>query len=260
VVYPGRVIVPGEKDHAIVECVQRRLVELSCGPTDAWGVFGPRTRASVKLFQVRHVDGRGIPLSQDGKVGPLTWQALFGPDAVVTRSQAATPFLEAVLDVAGREEPVREQPPYSNSGPRVDEYLRRAGVPLRLPAAQKPWCCAFVYWCFDEAASAQGRANPMVRTAGCLEHWRAALSAGVRCIRAAQSRRDPSLIRPGMVFIIDHGGGKGHTGFVTSVNGGLLHTIEGNTDGSATRDGGGVYRLVRQAAAINRGFVDYSNV
>jgi len=34
--------------------------------------------ASVKLFQARNVDSEGNPPKQDGKVGPLTWAALFG--------------------------------------------------------------------------------------------------------------------------------------------------------------------------------------
>lgn len=63
-----------------------------------------------------------------------------------------------------------------------------------------------------------------------------------------------------MVFIMDYGKGMGYTGFVERAAGGLLRTIEGNTDTSRTREGGGVYRLVRKVAEINKGFIDYSGV
>ena len=51
--------------------------------------------------------------------------------------------------------------------------------------------------------------------------------------------------------------GMGHTGFVERVEGGYLHTIEGNTDASQTREGGGVYRLTRKVGSINKGFIGY---
>ena len=63
-----------------------------------------------------------------------------------------------------------------------------------------------------------------------------------------------------MVFIMDFGGGAGHTGLVESVSGGLVTTIEGNTDASMTREGGGVYRLHRKVGDINKGFIDYAGL
>jgi peptidoglycan hydrolase-like protein with peptidoglycan-binding domain len=257
--YPGRSIKDGEQDKTIVRAIQTRLNELGCGPLDAKGDFGPKTKASVKLFQARNVDADGRPLKQDGQVGSLTWAALFGPDTVPVATQVASPLLAAVLSTAASQVGVLEQPKNSNSGPQVDAYLRRAGVPLNLPATQKPWCCAFVHWCFDEAARAQGRANVMVRTGGCLDHWNRAGAQGTPRIAASKAVNDPSLVQPGMIFIMDHGEGRGHTGLVEQVAGGMLHTIEGNTDASLTREGGGVYRLKRKIADINKGFIDYGS-
>lgn len=255
--YPGRVIKQGESDKAVVRAIQDRLNEVGCGPLDAKGAFGLRTKASVRLFQARNVDAQGRPLVQDGKVGSLTWAALFGHDAVPTATEAKTPLLAAVLRAAAGQVGVLEQPKDSNSGPEVDEFLKRAGVPLTLPATKKPWCCAFVYWCFDETARALGRSNIMVRTAGCLDHWNQAPSRGARRVGARAAIDNPSLVNPGMVFIMDHGEGRGHTGFIESVSGGILHTIEGNTDASRTREGGGVYRLTRKVGEINKGYIDY---
>lgn len=255
--YPRRVIKIRESDKAIVVALQQQLVARGCAPVDDVGVFGPQTEASVKFFQARNVDGEGRPLKQDGEVGSLTWAALFGDETVPERTTAPSPLLKAVLEKAASQVGVLEQPKNSNSGRAVNEYLRRVGVPIELPAEQKPWCCAFVYWCFDEAARAAGGSNPMVRTAGCLDHWSRAESHHARRIAASRAVDDPALVAPGMIFVIDYGAGRGHTGLVEQVAGGILHTIEGNTDASRTREGGGVYRLARKTVDVNTGFIDY---
>jgi hypothetical protein len=259
VTYPGHVVAAGEPDKRIVNAIQRELDARGCGPLDPGGVFGVETTASVKLFQARNVDSAGVALKQDGKVGPLTWAALFGRESLVIVTEPTSPFLGAVLSEASTQVGVLENPKNSNSGPEVNAYLQRAGVSLSLPANKKPWCCAFVYWCFDETANAEKRSNPMMKTAGCIAHWNGAVSRGARRIVANQAVDDPSLVRPGMIFIIDYGGDRGHTGLIERVGGGLLFTIEGNTDGSRTREGGGVYRLTRKLAEINTGFIDYGS-
>lgn len=261
--YPGRVIKVGEKDAVIVRALKQRLNQALCLEVTSQRLdpgepeFGPKTKRTVQLFQARHVDAEGRPLRQDGEVGALTWAALFGDETVAVSDEAGSPFLAQVLTIAAGEEAmhVREKPVNSNRGPEVEQYQKRAGA-----SAGDPWCCAFVYWCFDEAAQALGRANPMVKTAGCLDHWNRAKAKGARRIMASEAKNNPGLVAPGMVFIMDHGEGKGHTGLVESVNGGLLTTIEGNTDASKTREGGGVYRLVRKVGEINKGFIDYEGV
>ncbi len=97
----------------------------------------------------------------------------------------------------------------------------------------------------------------MVRTAGCLDHWQRATSRGATRITRARAIANPALLAPGTIFIMDHGAGLGHTGIITSVSGALLTTIEGNTDASRTREGGGVYALERKVNDINLGFLDY---
>jgi hypothetical protein len=262
--YPGRIIKAGESDTNIVKALKMRLNEvlaiehdpdLRLNPDDP--NFGPRMTQVVKLFQARNVDTEGRPLKQDGEAGPLTWAALFGNNTVPMNDKPEDEFLSKVLQVAAEEEAkhVREIPKNSNRGPRVDEYLTRAGV-----SPGHAWCCAFVYWCFYEAANAMACPNPMVKTAGCVDHWNRAPSQGAQRIPASQAVENPDLVKSGMVFIMDHGEGLGHTGFVEKVKGGLLTTIEGNTDGSKAREGGGVYRLTRKIVEINKGFIDYSGL
>lgn len=262
--YPGRVIKVGEEDAEIVKTLKNKLNELlgidndpalRLDPNDPH--FGSRMKQMVKLFQARNVEPSGQPLKQDGEIGSFTWSALFGNNTIPVSGQSHDPFLIQVIQIAISEEAkqIREIPKNSNRGPAVEAYLDRAGV-----APGNAWCCAFVYWCFDEAAKSLNRSNPMVKTAGCLDHWHRSPSRGAQRITKKQAIENPKLIKPGMIFIVDHGHGLGHTGLVEQVTGELLTTLEGNTDASKTREGGGVYRLTRKIGEINKGFIDYSGL
>jgi hypothetical protein len=243
--YPARAVRTGDPRTDVVKQVQQRLVDVGCGPLDVDGVFGDATESAVKLFQTRR------DLVPDGVVGPITWDALFLQPPVVA-DQAPTPLLQAVLDTAATQLDVRETPGTPNRGPQVDLYVRSVGLD---PAGGYSWCQAFVYWCFAQAAAAGGAANPCVRTAGVLEHW--AKSPLADRVYAQAASDDPRLVRPGAVFIINHGGGKGHAGLVTQVVSGAVATIEGNTNQAGSREGDGVYRHTRSIASINVGFIDY---
>ncbi|WP_370154506.1 peptidoglycan-binding protein [Ferrovibrio sp.] len=268
-VFPGITLAEGagrdEAARALVRQVQQRLNALGCGPVAEDGLFGPRTAAAVRLFQARFSDGDGQPLNSDGAVGPLTWQALFGSDAaprprVPPPAAAAKPgdaLVAAALAIAGGLVGVREQPPGSNRGPEVDRYLENVG--LDPATGSYPWCAAFVYWCFTQASAAQGVANPAIRTAGVLDHWRRARLRGIRCIAAADAIAAPGLVRPGQLFLLSTGGGTGHIGFVEAVANGKLVTIEGNSNDGGAREGIGVFRRdQRRIGQISLGFIDYA--
>jgi hypothetical protein len=176
--------------------------------------------------------------------GPLT----FGE---IPPSPLASPLLSAVLETATSQIGVRETQP--NRGAEVDEYVASVGLD---PAGARAWCQAFIYWCFQRAAITAGVPNPCVRTAGVLDHWHRAPSRALVDARAAFD--DRTLVRPGAIFVIDHGGGLGHAGLITGVTGAELQTIEGNTNERGSREGDGVYRKSRWFAEINVGFIDYA--
>jgi CHAP domain len=260
--YPGRIIKMGESDARIVKALKSALnkaLVLVSGEAillDAFNPsFGLRMKQAVQLFQARNFDDQQQPLKIDGQVGALTWAALFGNKRVPQVDTVDNAFLSRVLAIAGAaaDKKIREQPQNSNRGPQVDEYMRRTGATPGLA-----WCCVFTYWCFDEAAKKAGQSNPMYQTAGCLVHWNKAMKQGALRILAKDVLGNPELVKPGMVFIMDFGGGLGHTGFVEQLEGGYIHTIEGNTDASQTREGGGVYRLKRKINSVNKGFIDYA--
>lgn len=258
--YPGRVIKKGEKDKAIVLAVQRRLNESGVGPIKEDGDFGKNTDGAVRLFQARFPDADGQPLKTDGQIGSITWGVLFGTKSVPVGDTpvASTPLMK-VVEIAGSLVGVMEKPAGSNRGPQVDKFLKSVG--LNPAAGSYAWCVAFIYYCFDEAAKSLGLANPMVKTAGVLDLWSKAGARKVPRITTSKAAGDPHLVKPGHIFIMDYGGGRGHAGIVERVVGGKLVTIEGNTNDGGSREGVGVFRREqRKIVSINKGFIDYGGL
>lgn len=255
--YPGYALRAGVVAPSTIRAVQGRLNQVGCGPIPVSGVFDRATQQAVRLLQARSVDGQGQSLKIDGVVGPLTWAALFGAHRIP--SLAATPispFLKATLSVALSQVGVMEDPPGSNRGPKVDEYLKSAG--LDPSAGSFAWCAAFVYWSFSQAATRLGISNPAIRTAGVLDHWKKAGQAGITRLVAGQILDDLSLLKPGLVFVINTGGGRGHMGLVEDFRDDRLITIEGNTNLPGDREGVGVFRRNgRTISDINQGFLSY---
>jgi hypothetical protein len=256
--YPGKVVKLGHKDKDTVLAVEHRLNEVGSGPLEEDGEFDRDTLNAVKLFQARSTDTSSLPLQVDGEIGPITWAALFGPQSVPIRNGTSSPLLTAVLEFAATQVGIMEVPPGSNRGPEVDEYVRSVGLS---PGGHFAWCVAFIFFCFEQAAKKLGCKNPMIKTAGVLDHWNKAGTASVPRITAVRATNDPSLVKPGHIFVIDVGGGHGHSGLVERVIGGQLMTIEGNTNQSGSPEGIGVFRRsLRKIVSINKGFIDYGGL
>ncbi|MBK8039233.1 MAG: CHAP domain-containing protein [Verrucomicrobiaceae bacterium] len=253
--YPGFVLKAGLMDSPHALQVQKRLNERGCGPVDEDGDFGTKTADAVRTFQAQSKDLDGNALTIDGEVGAITWAALFGKDSVleIKPKEAANELLREVLKVAKSQLGVTEKPPGSNAGPEVEAYLKSAGA-----SKGDPWCMAFVFWCFKQAATTLNIPNPCVKTAGVHDHWNRAATAGATRISTATATANPATVAPGMVFCINTGGGKGHTGFVLSVTGGTIETIEGNTNSGQGREGIAVMKHTRKINSISLGFVDYA--
>ncbi len=252
--YPNRIIKKGEKDKTIVTAVQKQLKKLNCGPIDVDGDFGNQTFTSVKLFQSRNTDLQGIPLVSDGQIGSITWQVLFKETDVPQIEVPSNDLFKEVIKIAKSQLHVREDPPNSNRGADVAKYLRSVG--LNANSGNYAWCMAFVYWCFDEAFKKIGKPNTLVKTGGVLRQWN---ETKHKKIKKQDAINNPSLIKPGFVFIRNYGGGKGHTGIVISVNGGYIETIEGNSNNNGSREGVGVFKLTRKINSIENGFIDFKN-
>lgn len=249
--YPKRTIKEGEKDKIIVKAVQTQLNAKACGPIEVDGDFGKATTQAAKLFQMRHADQKGIPLEVDGKVGAITWQVLFSKEVLVD-IDAPSELLKKAIEIAMSQKGIEESPPYSNRGKEVEKYLKLTGL-----GGGNAWCAAFVYWCFDTAAKDLVLTNPLPKTAHVLTSWNT--SKGKKIIKTS-AIENPHLIKAGFVFVMDYGSGQGHTGIVTKVEGEYIHTIEGNTNPGHSREGYGVFELVRKVRSVQKGFIDYSHL
>jgi peptidoglycan hydrolase-like protein with peptidoglycan-binding domain len=255
--YPNVALTTFAVPSELVVLLQRRLSECGVGPLAETGGYDQATVAAVRRFQARFPDSHGDPLVVDGIVGPITWDALRVPTTPDTAAVPVANLPTDALEFALAEVGTREQPRGSNRGPRVDEYIRAVGLD---PADAHPWCAAFLYWCFEQAAQRAGRANPVPKSASVLEQWkRSTKTAPVVRIATADAVLNPALVRPGTVFVMDFGGGVGHTGLVINTAAGRLSTVEGNTNDGGSREGIGVFRREgRKIASIQTGFLDYS--
>ena len=126
-----------------------------------------------------------------------------------------------LIEVAKSQVGVQEIPRGSNWGEPVKTYLAAVGV--KFPAS---WCMAFVYWCAQRAAEKQGKVNVLLKTGGVLAQWNKVGKQYRHLVPAV-----------GDVFIMDFGGGLGHTGIVTAIYGDKMTTIEGNTNDTGSREG-----------------------
>jgi hypothetical protein len=133
---------------------------------------------------------------------------------------------DELADVLEREIGVSEQPPGSNDGVRVREYLRSAGI---LDA--EPWCSAFVHW-------------------GCEQIGKPGFGAWTPSWNQSSLEIDkPERSAWGLVWFpkLDR---YGHIFVVTKVfENGMIETVEGNTNIDGSREGTGVFKRIRTTQA-----------
>ncbi len=147
------------------------------------------------------------------------------------------------LRIAGTQADKRVRETSRNGGPEVDVYLRSVGL-----GPGYAWCASFLHWCFDQGSAVCALDNPCPHTAGALRLWD--LSA------KGWQVKDANDVQPGDVFVIDHGHGLGHAGFIESrKDDDSFWTIEGNTNPGGSREGDGVYRRTRRRDEITRGYL-----
>lgn len=166
----------------------------------------------------------------------------------------------AALEVAKEQMGVEEVPKGSNKGPMINEYLKAVGL-----GPGYAWCQAFVYWCYVVAADKVGVANVMVKTAGVYDCWnRSTNRKGVLKIAKGDVVTGKAMLEAGDQFVMLYGKGAGHTGIIERVTENekgviVLHTIEGNSNNSGSREG---YAVVRQTRLLSekalQGFLRYS--
>lgn len=129
---------------------------------------------------------------------------------------------EKILEIARKEIGVQEEPPGSNTGPRVKEYLK--AVEINTPAF---WCMAFVMWCIRQVIGIT--TYNLMRTGHVMTFYR-----WVKKNRPQWIVTDP---QPGDIGILKFPNDHGHTFIVESVHGDHIDTIEGNSNDEGSRNG-----------------------
>lgn len=150
-----------------------------------------------------------------------------------------------IVEIARREIGV-EEIDGTNCGPRVNEYKAATNLP---PEESWPWCAAFVCWLVRQALAATGLKEtatfkrPRTASAWGFEGWSLAQDA------TTQTRKPHrGDIQAGDIVVFTFS----HIGIATSApdGEGFVHTIEGNTDGQGSREGGAVLAKRRHVSRI----------
>jgi hypothetical protein len=157
-------------------------------------------------------------------------------ETTIAASPADTGKLASILNkyVGKREEG-------NNAGEMVKTFLKSVGL-----GTGNPWCMAFVYAIFDEFCKGKGTVNPLFKTGSVLYFWSKVPPENQ--IKAADAVKDPSLVKPGQVFVKSRRGG-GHTGIVLKVEGDSFISIDGNSSDQV--------KLNRYKIANMLGFADF---
>ncbi|MBQ4805299.1 peptidoglycan-binding protein [Aquimarina sp. MMG015] len=208
--------------------------------TEIDGDFGPATERAVKNLQSFH------NLATTGIVD----QGLFDKLCVGLKEAFEKPLFgnnlrDLMVEVA--ENHLRQHPfelnirGQSNSGPWVRSYMDgHDGSPWF-------WCMGFAQAILDQAASALGKnfRTLMPLTYSCDTVGNTGLEKNLLS-RYQKIRRDPSVIKKGDIFLIQKSRlDWTHTGIITSIDGDVIETIEGNTNHQGSRNGVAVMKRTR---------------
>lgn len=217
------------------------------------GEFGPQTEHAVKAFQ------RLSGLEPDGVVGPMTFTKLSAPlrNAFELASFSNANIRDYIIYYADQHLKNKPRELRSNEGPWVRSYLDgNEGKPWA-------WCMGFVQAIMDMAYTSRNKKFTSVipLSYSCQDVGKSAAKKGY-LLRNKDAVSDPSTIKKGDIFLMYstlksryH-----HTGIVESVEGHLIHTIEGNTNDEGSRDGYEACRRVRDFTAYQTYLKDLRNL
>lgn len=196
-----------------------------------------------KVVQVQ----KALGLVADGVDGPKTWDAIEknlvkdNPGDKTPGESTASTFAEKLVSLAKKEIGV-EEVNGTNCGPRVNEYKSATWLDSTKPW---PWCAAFICWLFREAMKEGKYTFQRPRTAGAydFENWCREQDTSVLLKKPHNGD-----IKPGDIVIFNFS----HIGLAIGSpdSAGFVKTIEGNTDGVGSREGGAVLEKRRKLSTI----------
>ena len=137
--------------------------------------------------------------------------------------------VERLLDIERHEIGVKERPPNTNRGPRVDQYEATCGI------KGEPWCGCFQNWALDEL----GYKGPRPPRPASVESW----ADWAKANHLTVGHADPGDF---VCFDWQHDGHPDHIGIVED----WPTTIEGNTSLGNQSNGGEVMRRTRSVGDV----------
>lgn len=197
---------------------------------------------------------RILKLDDDGLDGPKTWKTIKEilveeEEAPIIKEEVETPivkgdtqitFAERLVELAKKEVGV-EEVNGTNCGPRVNEY--KSATTLNAKQGW-PWCAAFICWLFKEAMKEYSYTfnRPTTASAWGFEAWASKQNSKVQLKKPHNDD-----IKPGDIVMFTFS----HIGLaISKPMNGYVDTIEGNTDGQGSREGGAVLKKKRKLSSI----------
>ena len=183
-----------------------------------------------------------LGVSADGADGPVTWNAILSELSTKKDIMNGKDIPEKMVALA-REEIGVSEVDGTNCGPRVDEYKGATWLD-----ADKgwPWCAAFICWLVREAIEGEEIKFKRPRTAGAwdFENWAKQQVANGIDLRKPTNED----IKAGDIVVFSFS----HIGLAVKEidSSGYVVTIEGNTNGAGSREGGSVLEKKRHVSKI----------
>jgi hypothetical protein len=185
---------------------------------------------------------RLLGVSADGADGPVTWNAILAKLSTKEPVVLGGTISEKMVALA-REEIGVSEVDGSNCGPRVDEY--KAATWLDADKGW-PWCAAFICWLVREAIEGEGVTFSRPQTAGAwdFENW--AKQQAAEGVNLRKPTNEDIKAGDIVIFTFSH--------IALAVkdvdSSGYVKTIEGNTNGAGSREGGSVLEKRRHVSKI----------
>lgn len=186
-------------------------------------------------------------LSVDGIDGEKTWKAIaqkiLGSTPTISKPNLIlSGTLAQKLIALAKAEVGVEEIDGTNCGPRVNQYKSATWLDS---TKSWPWCAAFICWLFREAMKGGSYSFSRPETAGAwdFENWCRSQDKSVILLKPHNNK-----IQAGDIIIFTFS----HIGIAISDpdSNGFVTTIEGNTDGSGSREGGAVLQKKRSVSQI----------
>jgi hypothetical protein len=183
-----------------------------------------------------------LGVSADGQDGPVTWNAILS-ELSTKKDVMNGKDIPAKLIAFAREEIGVSEVDGTNCGPRVDQYKAATWLDSN---KGWPWCAAFICWLVREAIDEEEVAFKRPRTAGAwdFENW--AKQETTNGIELRKPTNEDIKAGDIVVFTFSHIG----LAVKDIDSSGYVVTIEGNTNGEGSREGGSVLEKKRHVSQI----------